>query len=66
MLITHQGGPDRVLTTANDVVALQNEQVVYMPNDNYRNPSLEATHQRDLLKDYFNHVEALAGQEDRI
>ena len=37
-----------------------------MPDDNYRNPSREAKHQRDLLKDYFNHVGALAGQEDRI
>ena len=39
---------------------------VYVPNDNYRNPSREAKYQRDLLKDYFNHMEALAGQEDRI
>ena len=27
------------LTPSNDVVALQNEQVVYVPNKNYRNPS---------------------------
>ena len=29
------------------------------------NPLREARHQRDLLKDYFNHVWALAGQGDR-
>ena len=38
MLKTHQGRADRALTPANDVVALQKEQVVYMPNDNYMNP----------------------------
>ena len=61
MMRTPQSGTDRTLTPANDVVALQNEQVVYVPNDNYRNPSREAKHQLDLLKDYFNHVGALAG-----
>ena len=46
MLWTHQGRADRrVLTPANDVAALQNEQVVYVPNGNYRNPSREANHQ---------------------
>ena len=34
--------------------------------ENFRNPLREAKHQRDLLKDYFNHVGALAGQEDRV
>ena len=33
-----------------------------MPDENYRNPAREAKHQRDLLKDYFNHVGALAGR----
>ena len=33
MLRTHQGGADRAPTPANDVRALQNEQVVYVPND---------------------------------
>ena len=37
-----------------------------MANDSYRNPSREAKHQQDLLEDYFNHMVALAGQEDRI
>ena len=66
MLRTHQGGADRALTPTNDVVAQQNEQVVYVPYENYRNPSMEAKHQQELLKDYFNHVEVLAGQENRI
>ena len=30
-------------------------------HENLRNPSREAKHQRDLLKDYFNHLEAQAG-----
>ena len=37
-----------------------------MIDDNYRNPLREAKHQQDLLKDYFNHIGTLAGQEDRI
>ena len=41
---THQGGADRAPTPANDVAALQNEQVVYVNNENYRNPSTEAKH----------------------
>ena len=58
--------PDRAPTPANDVTPLENEQVVYVPNDNYRNPSREAKHQQELLKDYFDHMGVLAGQEDRI
>ena len=46
--------------------AIANEQVAYVPDDNYRNPLREAKHQQDLLKDYFNHLGALAGQEDRV
>ena len=34
-----------------------------MPDDNYRNPSREAKHQRFLLRDYFSLVEALAFQD---
>ena len=37
----HQGGSDRASTPANDVKALQNKQVVYVPNENYRNPLSE-------------------------
>ena len=66
MLRTHQGGTDREPTPSDDIAALQSEQVVYVPEDNYRNPSTEAKHQRDLLKDYFNPLGALAGQENRI
>ena len=51
MLRTHQGGADRAPNPANDVVALQNEQAVYVPQENYRNPSREAKHQQELLKD---------------
>ena len=65
MLRTHQGGTDSAPTPANDVVALQNEQVLYEPND-YRNPLREDKHQRELIKDYFNQVGALLRQEDRI
>ena len=66
MLRIHQGGANRTPTPANDVVALQNEQAVYVPNDNYRDLLREAKHKQGLLKDYFSHVGALARQEDRI
>ena len=45
MMRTHQVGADRTPNPGNDGVALQNEQVVCVPNDNYRNPSKEAKHQ---------------------
>ena len=32
MLRTHQGETDRTLTTADDIAALQNEQVEYVPD----------------------------------
>ena len=35
-------------------------------NENFRNPPREAKHQQDLVKDYFNNLGALAGQEDII
>ena len=65
MLRTHHDGADRAPAPENDVAAQQNEQVVYVPNENYRNPSGEAKYQRELLKDYFNLMGALARQEDR-
>ena len=65
-LRTQLGGADRAPTTADDIVTLQNEQVVYVPDDNYRNPLKEAKHQQELQKDYFNHLGESAGQEDRI
>ena len=65
-LRANQRRADRATTPANDVVALQNGQAVYMPDENCRNLLGDAKHQRDLLKDYFSHVGTLAGQEDRI
>ena len=59
MLRTHQGEAHRVPTPE---AALQNEQVVYLSNDNYRNPSRVARLQQELLKDDFSHVGALAVQ----
>ena len=66
MLRTHQGASDRAPIPANYVAALQKEQVVYVPDDNHRNPLWEDKHQRDLLKVYFNRLGVLAGQNDRI
>ena len=59
ILRTHQGEADRAPTPE---AALQNEQVVYVSDDNYRNPWREARHQQELLKDYFSRVGALAVQ----
>ena len=39
MLRTHRGRIDRATTPADDIAPLQNEQVVYVPNDIHRNPS---------------------------
>ena len=41
MLRTHQGGVNRPPTPATDITALQNEKVVYVPHENYRNPLRE-------------------------
>ena len=43
------GGADRAPTPENDVVDLQNEQAMFVPNGNYRNPLREAKHQREQL-----------------
>ena len=66
ILRTHHGRPNRAQTQGDDIAVLQNEQLLYVPDDNYRNPSRKAKHQRDRLKDCFNHLGALAGLEDRI
>ena len=50
MLRTHQDRAESALTTENDVLAQQNDQAVYVPNENNRNPSREAKHQRKVLK----------------
>ena len=65
MLRSHQGAEDRLPTPADNIQpqATRGEQ---RHHENLRNPSREAKHQQDLLNDYFNHVLALAGQEDRV
>ena len=65
MLRSHHGRGDRPSTPADEIVAPQADQGEKGQHENFRNPLREAKHQRDLLKDYFNHVGALAGQEDR-
>ena len=72
MLKSHRGwggggvGADRPPTPANDIQPPQVDQGEQGHNRNFRNPSREAKHQQDLLKDYFNHVGALAGQGHRL
>ena len=66
MLKSHQGGADRPPTPADDILAPQADQRKQGHNRNFRNPSREAKHQRDLLKDYFKYAGALAAQEDRV
>ena len=61
ILRRHQRGADRPPTPADDIVAPQAEQGEQRQHKNFRNPSREAKHQRDLPKDHFNHVGALAG-----
>ena len=65
MLRSHQGTVDRPPTPADDIQPPQGDQGEQRHHENLRNPSREAKHQRDLLKDYFNHMGALAGQKDR-
>ena len=66
MLRNHQGEQTRPPTPADDIQPPQGDQGEQRHHENFRNPSREAKHQQDLLKDYFNHVGALAGQEDRV
>ena len=66
MLRNHQGGADRPPTPADDIQLPQNNQGEQAQDKNFRNPLREAKHHQDLLKDYFNNLWALAGQEDRI
>ena len=42
MLRTHQGRTDRATTPGNDIADQQNEQEVYVPNENYRSHLREA------------------------
>ena len=66
MLRSHQGAADRPTTPADDIQPPQADQGEQEHHETLRNPSREAKHQQDLQKDYFNHVGALAGQEDRV
>ena len=45
LLRTHHGRADNAPTPANDVAGLQNEQVVYVSKESYRNHLREAKHQ---------------------
>ena len=47
-------------TPSDDIAALQNVQVMYVSDDNHRNPSREAKDQQDLLKNYFSQLGTLA------
>ena len=51
MLRSHQKAAERPPTPSNDIQVPKND---------------KAKRQRDLLKDYFNHLGGLDGQEDRI
>ena len=66
MLRSHQGGADRPPTPADEIRPPQGDQGEQGQNRTFRNPLRETKHQRDLLKDYFNHAGKLPGQEDRV
>ena len=66
MLRRHQGGADRPPTPADDIQPPQADQSEQGQNENFRNPSRDTKHRRDLLKDYYNNLGALAGQDYRI
>ena len=66
ILRTHQGGLDRASIPGDDIAAIANEPVVFVPDEIRRNASREAKHQQNLLKDYFNHLGALARQDKTI
>ena len=50
MLMTHSSRADRAPTSANDPAALQNEQVMDLPNESYTNPLREARHRQEKSK----------------
>ena len=67
MLRTHQGGADRAPTPANDTVVLHKMNIWCMwLISNMRSLGGRPNISETLLKDYFNNVGTLAGQEDRI
>ena len=57
-MLSHHGGADRPPTPADNIQPPQAVQAEQGQNDNF--------YKRDLLKDYFNNLGALAEQEDRI
>ena len=63
MVRTHQGRRTRAPTPAVDIEAIANEAFVYVPDENCWNQPREAKHQLNLLREYFDHIGALAGQE---
>ena len=65
MLRSHQWEAERPHTPADNIQPPQNDQGEQGQNENFRSPSREAKH-RDLLKDYFSRLGALAGQEERV
>ena len=62
---THQGGVVSAPIPADEIAAITNELAVYMQHKNHRNPLRETKTQRDIQKDYLNHVGAFAVHEDQ-
>ena len=56
MLRSHKGTADSPPTSADDIQPPQGDQGEEGHQENFGNLLREAKHQRDLLKDYFNHV----------
>ena len=48
--VAHQGRADRAPIPGNDTAAMQNEQMVHVPDENNKNPLGEDKHLRKLLK----------------
>ena len=48
ILKTHNNGLHMAPMPADDIAAIANDLVVYVPDENCRNPSKEARHQQDL------------------
>ena len=66
MLRSYKVAVDKPPTPADNTQPPQGDQGEERHQENFRNPLREAKHQQDLLKDYFNHVGMLTGQEDRV
>ena len=57
---------DRPPTPADDIQPHQGDQGGQGHQENFRNTSREDKHQRDLLKDYFNHVGCWLGRRTKF